>query len=72
MNDIKGIIEDKVIQLKRFLRSFRFYIRCVGLKNALFVELPGFIDLAKEDPCCDSLFEDVIEWMEDSEEAYLG
>ena len=58
--------------LRRFFKSLRFYIRCVGLKNALFVELPGFIDAAKENRCFDTLFEDVIDWMEDSEDAYLG
>lgn len=58
--------------LKRFFKSLRFYIRCVGFKNALFRELPIFIDIAKENRCCDTLLEDVIDWMEDSEDAYLG
>ena len=58
--------------LRRFFKSLRFYIRCVGLKNTLFVELPAFVQMAKENRCFDTLFEDVIDWMEDSEDAYLG
>lgn len=34
--------------IRRFMRAFRFYVRYVGLKNTLFVELPEFIDQAKE------------------------
>lgn len=32
----------------RFIRAFGFYVKCVGLRNTLFVELPEFIDQAKE------------------------
>ena len=59
--------------LRRFLKSLRFYIRCVGLKNVLTVELPGFIDMAKEDRIPGySLFENLVDVMEDCEDAYLG
>lgn len=57
----------------RFIRAFRFYVRCVGLRNALFVELPEFIDQAKENRMEGySFLSDLVDCMEDSEDAYLG
>ena len=57
----------------RFLRSLRFYCRAVGVKNTLFIELPGFIRMAKEDglPSC-SLFWNLVDVMEDNQEYYIG
>ena len=59
--------------LKRFLKSLRFYIRCVGLKNTLFVELPTFVQMAKESRIKEYPFlSDLVDCMEDCEDAYLG
>lgn len=38
----------KLVLIKRFIRTFIFYVRCVGLKNVLTVELPEYINEAKE------------------------
>ena len=55
----------------RFIRSFRFYCQCVGFKNALTVELPGFIDMAKEYGLPEySLMFNIVDIMEDCEEDY--
>ena len=59
--------------LRRFFKSLRFYIRCVGLKNALFIELPGFVQMAKENRMKEYPFlSDLIDCMEESEDCYLG
>ena len=56
----------------RFVRAFRFYVRCVGFKNALFVELPEFIAQAKENRVEDySFLSDLVDCMEDAMDAYL-
>ena len=59
--------------IRRFMRAFRFYVRCVGLKNTLFFELPEFIDQAKEDRVEGySFLSDLVDCMEDAMDAYLG
>ena len=59
--------------IRRFFKCLRFYFRCVGLKNLLIVELPGFIAQTKEcrTPGC-SFLSDLLDVMEEDEEAYLG
>lgn len=55
----------------RFIRAFRFYAGCVGLRNALFVELPEFIAQAKENHVEGySFLSDLVDCMEDCEEDY--
>ena len=59
--------------IKRFFDALRFYVRCVGLKNALTVELPFFIQQAKEQRIKEySFLSDLVDCMEDAEDAYLG
>lgn len=59
--------------LRRFFKSLRFYIRCVGLKNTLFIELPAFVQMAKENRIKEYPFlSDLIDCMEESEDYYLG
>lgn len=58
--------------IRRLLRALKFYIYAVGVKNALFVELPIYIDLAIQEPMGSSFFESLIEWLEDCEDAYFG
>ncbi len=59
--------------IKRFFKTLLFYCRAVGVRNTLFVELPGFIRMAKEDGLPDeSLFWNLVDVMEDSQECYLG
>ena len=63
----------KKTMLRRFFQSLRFYIRCVGLKNALFIELPAFVQMAKENRIKEYPFlSDLVDCMEDCEDAYLG
>lgn len=65
-----------LVLIKRIIRAFIFYLRCVGLKNVLTVELPEFINEAKEYKkngiAGYSLLENLVDIMEDDEEAYLG
>ena len=63
----------KKTMLRRFFQSLRFYIRCVGLKNALFIDLPAFVQMAKENRIKEYPFlSDLVDCMEDCEYAYLG
>ena len=58
---------------RRFVKLFVFYCRCVGIKNVLTIELPGFIDIAKEDGLPEqSLFFNLVDIMEDCMDAYIG
>ena len=58
--------------IKRFLNILRFYFRAVGVKNTLFVELPGFIEMAKEEGVPEySLFYNLVDVMEDCRECYV-
>lgn len=58
---------------KRFFKTLLFYCRAVGVRNTLFVELPSFIRMAKEDGLPDeSLFWNLVDVMEDCQECYLG
>lgn len=58
--------------VRRFLKSLRFYCRAVGIKNALFNELPCFIRMAKEDGLPDeSLFWNLVDIMEDCQDCYI-
>lgn len=58
--------------IERFLIDLRFYIRCVGLKQALFVELPCFIEQAKEEGIPEySFLSNLVDCMEDAMDAYL-
>ena len=62
-----------LVLIKRFIRAFIFYWRCVGLKNVLTVELPEFIDEARENGIPKySLLENLVDIMEDDEQAYIG
>ena len=65
-----------LILIKRFIRAFIFYWHCVGLKNVLIVELPEFINKAKEyrenGIAGYSLLENLVDIMEDDEQAYIG
>ena len=65
----------------RFWKSFKFYVKHVGLKNTIFVEIPNFInnpmyfkidDVYKMDSNLKERFEDLIEEMEESQEYYIG
>ena len=59
--------------IRRFFKCLRFYYHCVGLKLLFTVELPGFIAKTKE--CRThgySFFSDLLDVMEDDEDAYLG
>ena len=66
--------------IKRFIRTFIFYWRCVGLKNVLTVELPEYINEAKEymnDARKNgipeySLLENLVDIMEECEQDYIG
>lgn len=59
--------------IKRFFKALWFYFRIVGVKNTLFIELPGFIRMAKEDGLPDeSLFWNLVDVMEDNQEYYIG
>ena len=67
--------------LIRFWKSFKFYVKHVGLKNTIFVEIPNFInnpmyfkidDVYKMDSNLKERFEDLIEEMEESQEYYIG
>ena len=63
----------KLVLIKRFVRAFIFYWQCVGLKNVLTVELPEFINIAREDGVPEySLLENLVDIMEDDEQAYIG
>ena len=67
--------------LIRFWKSFKFYVKHIGLKNTIFVEFPSFIN---KSTCSDmdgvykmssnlkEQFEDLIEEMEESQEYYIG
>lgn len=66
--------------LIRFWKSFKFYIKRVGLKNTIFVEIPSFINKSmyskidgvyKMNSNLKERFEDLIEEMEDSQEYYI-
>lgn len=62
-----------LVLIKRFIRAFIFYWRCVGLKNVLTVELPEFINEARENGIAGySLLENLVDIMEDDEQAYIG
>lgn len=65
----------------RFWKSFKFYVKQVGLKNTIFVEIPSFINKStysdidgvyKMNSNLKEQFEDLIEEMEDSQEYYIG
>lgn len=67
--------------LIRFWKSFKFYVKHVGLKNTIFVEIPHFINnsryskidgVYKMNSNLKERFEDLIEEMEDSQEYYIG
>ena len=59
--------------LIRFWKSFKFYVKHVGLKNTIFVEIPSDIDgVYKMNSNLKERFEDLIEEMEDSQEYYIG
>ena len=59
--------------LIRFWKSFKFYVKHVGLKNTIFVEIPSDIDgVYKMNSNLKEQFEDLIEEMEDSQEYYIG
>jgi hypothetical protein len=67
--------------LIRFWKSFKFYIKHVGLKNTIFVEIPNFINnsryskidgIYKMNSNLKERFEDLVEEMEDSQEYYIG
>lgn len=59
--------------IRRFMKSFRFYVKCVGLRHTLFVELPEFIAQAKENRVEGySFLSDLVDCMEDDMDAYLG
>ena len=67
--------------LIRFWKSFKFYIKRVGLKNTIFVEIPSFINKSmyskidgvyKMNSNLKERFEDLIEEMEESQEYYIG
>ena len=64
----------------RFWKSFKFYIKYVGLKNTIFVEIPSFLNKSmysdidgvyKMNSNLKERFEDLIEEMEDSQEYYI-
>ena len=58
--------------IKRFFNALKFYVRCTGLKNTLFIELPYFIQQAKEQRIKEySFISDLVDCMEDDIEAYL-
>ena len=66
--------------LIRFWKSFKFYIKHVGLKNTIFVKIPNFIHnsmyskidgIYKMNSNFKERFEDLIEEMEDSQECYI-
>ena len=59
--------------LIRFWKSFKFYIKHVGLKNTIFVEIPSFINNSryKMNSTLKERFEDLIEEMEESQEHYI-
>ena len=62
-----------LVLIKRFIRAFVFYWRCVGLKNVLTVELPEFINEARKNGIPKySLLENLVDIMEDDEQAYIG
>lgn len=62
----------------RFWKSFKFYVKHVGLKNTIFVEIPNFINnsringVYKMNSNLKERFENLIEEMEDSQEYYIG
>ena len=67
--------------LIRFWKSFKFYVKHVGLNTTIFVEIPSFINKStysdidgvyKMNSNLKERFEDLIEEMEDSQEYYIG
>ena len=67
--------------LIRFWKSFKFYVKHIGLKNTIFVEIPSFINKSmysdidgvyKMNSNLKERFEDLIEEMEESQEYYIG
>ena len=59
--------------IKRFFNALKFYVRCTGLKNTLFIELPFFIQQVKGQRIKEySFISDLVDCMEDAENAYLG
>lgn len=59
--------------IKRFFKCLRFYYHCVGLKLLFTVELPCFIAQTKESRTPGySFFSDLVETMEEVQNAYIG